>query len=429
MAEQSSNDRAEEFLRWVAAGPGTPVQMYGPNDDVVTALLAGIAGEVLTFARTGKDPELAQALEPERVAIRSIPQTNVHAITVRAGDHHVIAVNRGLVVFFYKLARAIAPHASSVHPDDPPLPDRELTAARIATLVDWMGSPARTPRSGDWDLTQGQLSVADNITRAAERFVLAHEIGHIVGGHAALDVDAVDARADPSRPDRWQATDETWADTIGTFLSIESLQAQGQDPRTGAVGAVLCLCGAALAQLVGALVSDETHPPAQERLASVRFVMSQRYGDRSTWMQSWSVELEALIDDLWPRALQELDRRQAPAAAAMEQLFRDTPWTSHQHGLQGPQALFEQVAELLKDTPTAVLRSLQANLLGPEALAELLSSAGSPEELQANDRYRRHRVAFFLGGNLPPDLRGVLGLSLPGAGDWVRPPGQPDGSG
>lgn len=419
MTEGNASDPAQDYLRWIAAGPSTPVKLFTPADDSLTALLAEIGERVLGFARPKGDPELAAALASDRVAVRSIPQTNVYAITVRSGASHVIAVNHGLAMFVYKLARAIAPHMTGPHPEYAPPPGLDETAGRIATLIDWMGSLARTPRSGDWEMTPPWLSVADNITTAAERFVLSHEIGHIMAGHAAQDVEHDGWGLNPAEMGRWTVAEENFADGVATMLTIESMSAEGIDPRAGCVGIVMFLRCAILAQTVGALVVDDTHPSAEDRLHLVHATITMRYGADADVLLSWSRELGALLDDVGARALLERDRRRVAAEAEMRDVFHETSW-SYRSG-EGKVALVERMVELLKDSPSAVLDAIHEHLLDVAALEAALRRASAFRDPLDDEAYRGHRIALFLAAALPADLRGVLGLTMPGAATWITP--------
>jgi hypothetical protein len=57
----------------------------------------------------------------------------------------------------------------------------------IAVLLDWIASPTHAPLVEDWPIRPREQKTAENFTTAAERFVLAHDIAHIVHRHLIAD--------------------------------------------------------------------------------------------------------------------------------------------------------------------------------------------------------------------------------------------------
>ena len=101
-----------------------------------------------------------------------------------------------------------------------------------------MASPARAPLLEDWPTGPREVRTADNIAQAAERFVVSHEIGHILRRHLIADSSKVDvSKSRVEDLDERPSGQEIEADTIGAMLSIESMAPQGVDMRAG----FLCL--------------------------------------------------------------------------------------------------------------------------------------------------------------------------------------------
>jgi hypothetical protein len=151
-----------------------------------------IADRVLDFLEPAvRGSDLAALLQPGNVLVRTIPPAKVQALTVWLAPRHAIAVNRGLALYLYRIARAFAPHVIVRGPTDPPPPAESETVGIISTILDWMASPVQAPLVEDWEIGPRELRTAENYTTAAERFVLSHEVGHILHRHVIADSENV----------------------------------------------------------------------------------------------------------------------------------------------------------------------------------------------------------------------------------------------
>jgi hypothetical protein len=138
-------------------------------------IIQQIADSVLAYVRRRARSDLAQLLVPERILVRTMPHAKVQAMTVWADPVHAIVVNRGLMLFVYRVARAIAPHMIVRGPQDPSPPPEGDTVGIITQLVDWLSSPVNAPIAEDWPAGPREIRTAENIATASERFVLSHE--------------------------------------------------------------------------------------------------------------------------------------------------------------------------------------------------------------------------------------------------------------
>jgi hypothetical protein len=94
----------------------------------------------------------------------------------------------------------------------------------------------------------------------------------------------------------------------------------------------------------------------------------------------------------------------------MDRLFAETPW---RFAGRDPAADFELMSStiaLLARAPSAVIEAMQANLLDATAYTERVRIAGSPEELERDDVWRRHQIAHFLARHAPQQVQDVLGV-------------------
>lgn len=404
------------FLRLLTRSLAKPFVMSSPHDDRLRVVIQTLADNILDFIRSNlKDPDMAHLFQPGRVVVTTIPQATVQALTVWMDPVHSIAVNHGLMLFMYRLARAIAPHVITRGPNDPPAPPESEAVSIIATMLDWMSSPVRAPLVADWQTGEREIRTAENIATAGERFVVSHEIAHIMRQHLIVDARKADAskmtlRDLAKRP----YEQEIEADVIGASLSMESMIPQNLAPQAGAVGIAMFLQSLRLAEEVGAIVTDEKHPAAGFRLDVLWQTLPQRYGADFSRLTQAANEIGSLVARLGDQALQERNTRRKKAVEYMERIFREHPATQGlQRNIRADKAMLDETLELLRTAPSAVLEAISANLLDADEYRAVASAAGSPAELFKNDRARRHGIAHFLARYLPDNVRPVLGV------EWV----------
>ena len=416
--------QADDFFdELLSKGDSVQVEQQEPADRMEPGIRQN-ADDLLSWAaRTIREGEVAERLQADRIVVKVIPPVKVQAMTVWDAPVHVIAINSGLIVFVYKLARAVAPHLVTLKPDDPPRPTESETAGRVATLIDWISSLVATPRSGDWPVSASERLWAENTATVAERFVLSHELGHIVKNDLILDVaQANPSQLAPEHPDQRPLAQEIEADVTGMLFTIESIIDRGIHPGAGMMGIEMFLQSVRLAEAVGAILTDDTHQPAAERLSLIRWAIHERYGDVAAKITHAADDLGELVGRLGPLALVERDRRCAASGQEMEQIFDNFPFRFPiARDMPAEVALLEHVADLLKDTPSVVLTAISGNLLGPAELAQLEASASSFDSLVENDRWRRHQLAHFLARNMPLDVRSALGVFGFSTMEWETP--------
>jgi hypothetical protein len=409
MAKRKTVETPEDFfLRLLTHGERKPFLIASPTDDVQREAIKGLADTILNYLRSHlQEQEMLPLLQPERVVVITIPLATVQALTVWMDPVHTIAVNSGLMLFMYRVARALAPHIITRGPKDPPPPPESEAISIIATLLDWMSSPVRAPLIQDWPTGPREIRTAENIATAGERFVVNHEISHILCRHLIVNTSEVDpSKLTPYDLQNRPTEQEIEADVIGASLSIESMFEQQLDPRAGAVGIMIFLQSLRLAEEVGAIVSDRTHPSASDRLEVLWQTLPHRFGPDFAYLTSWADELSGLMNRVGNIALQERNKRRQKAVAYMDRIFREHP------GMLGPRrdpasdkALLDETLKLLLTAPSAVLEAVADNLLDADEYRRALRF----EE----DRARRHSIAHFFARYMPNNVRPVLGVEMP----------------
>jgi hypothetical protein len=403
-APPNAADEATNFYAsLLSKSASTPFLISHSEDAKITNLIKLIANDVLEHVRPRfeRDP-IGELLRPERLVVTTMPHATVQAATVWMSSTHAIAVNRGLMLFMYRLARAVSPHIISRGQDDPPAPPESQAISIIASLIDFMSSPVRAPLVPDWPAAPREVKTAENLTTAGERFVISHEIAHIMCRHLIADARDVDPATTTAEDlDHRPMDQEIEADTIGAAISIDS----HPNPRAGAVGIVMFLHTVRLAESVGAIVPDGKHPSAIERLETLWDVLPRRYGAQFAAVTSWADELSALLTRLSDAALRERQGRRRRARRTMTTIFRDHPSQIVRRNAAADRTLIADVQRLYDIAPGAVIEAVAGNLLDAPQLQRITSST--------SDQFRRHRLALFIAHHcMAAPVRAALGMSL-----------------
>ncbi|MDA9491395.1 hypothetical protein [Bradyrhizobium sp. CCBAU 11361] len=414
-AQGAAQQIDDVYVKLFTRGKPGKVEIGAPDSDPVARIIETINASILRYVgATLRDAELAQLLQPDRVLVRTIPPAGIEALTIWIAPRHVVALNRGLALFVYRLARAFAAHVIDRTPADPPAPPESRTAGIIATLLDWMASPVRAPLVDDWPTGPREIRTAENFATAAERFVLAHEVGHILHKHLIADSAKVDlSQASLPELDRRPVDQEIEADVSGTFISIESMQHEGIDPRAAVTGIYFFFRALQLGELVGAIEVDEAHRPAQERLAICDHVIGERYGSHAPVFRQWAHSTDELLERLAREALAERDRRRTVATARIEEVLSTTTWSTGPRDIVRDTALLKEMQSLMSHSPSAVIEALAASLLDADTYKQLLEGARSAEALEQDDRWRRHQIAHFITRYAPEPVKQALGVHFP----------------
>jgi hypothetical protein len=281
----------------------------------------------------------------------------------------------------------------------------------MAPVLDWMASPVRAPLiSEDWEINDREKRTAEHYTTAAERFVICHELAHVVLHDSIaelpddnlpdVELESFDTRA---------MTEEFMADRWATRLVLDSMHADGLDVRAAAVGIHYFLEALEAAETVGAITADEAHPPARDRLALCHAALEERFGDRSAYVQSWALELHRLLLRLLGPAYMWREVGRKMSRARMDRIFAQAPWPLPP---VAPDPTVDPAATMehfLRDSPSGVIDSIAANLLDADAYAQLIP-AGSAPDADGNDAWRRHQLACFLALQTPQQVQDALGV-------------------
>lgn len=186
---------------------------------------------------------------------------NAH-MTPLGDDQFVVVLHSGLFEFLYRIARPLASAVFRMQDAaGPGIDDPEF--ARVVAEVFWWREKTGYMFGPEYPVTNNQKTLASLLAMRAERFLLAHEIGHV---SVALNIPGL----------LGEAEEESAADIAAltcSMLASNLSNNEAQDPTWG----MLTYAGAELALQIWDVMSrlnleflHGIHPPARERIDLLR---------------------------------------------------------------------------------------------------------------------------------------------------------------
>ena len=273
-------------------------ELHGNNEENARKAVEALRGhdyanELLSGLKPGL-PSLFFELNREGViAIGEVNDPIPNAKTVRLdGPAYAIVFNTGLQQFLYRVTRVLS---TRFHPQGSDAASQGLSfedSCRILTDVFFWFRETGRAFGPDYPVTKQQVIIASMLATAAERFFLAHELGHVLN-----DLGAVASKV-PSEQREAAWADEANADQFALFVVISA-----GNRESPTIPLEICYAGAEIAlstfsglEMLGVEFED-THPPAQERLNAVRGYVRNSCADNTSFerMTAMSRPLDVLF--------------------------------------------------------------------------------------------------------------------------------------
>ncbi|MXN80135.1 hypothetical protein GR157_36155 [Burkholderia sp. 4701] len=224
--------------------------------------------DLLSELQSSLPPIVQQLLRDGHLVVGEIGADvpNAH-VTRLDGDQFVVVLHSGLFAFLYRVARPLASAVFRSTADagagiDTP----EL--ARIIAEVFWWQQETGDSFGPEYEVTLGQKQLANILAMRAERFLLAHELGHVLFAMGMMsEVELAERLGD--------SMEEHFADVTALYLSLNACNEGGGG--ADQMWLTLTYAGAELAlqiwgvmQQIGLDFVDGVHPPALQRIAALR---------------------------------------------------------------------------------------------------------------------------------------------------------------
>jgi hypothetical protein len=286
-----------------------------------------------------------------------------------------IVFSSAMYHFLRQYTRAIATFAA--------LPGGELSeqwpAARSAmsSTVDWACAPASTSRFPDFAITPRQERRAQALLDPTLRFVLCHEMAHVMAGH----LEEQEGWIEEVTIENLQAKQkmERIADQLGLTMLARSLS--GSMPVADQLAGPLCfLESTSLLRLGLMLMADpdmppapgqregpelRTHPPYLERILRLMGIAKEMYGDTAVSIMD---EMHGNLSDLNGELIEQVQRQQDEVASEVAQIVNWEVQARYEacspRNLRQPLALepgvIDHLKRLLDRSPTGMLTTLRS---------------------------------------------------------------------
>lgn len=187
-------------------------------------------------------------------------------VNLLGNEQFAIVLHSGLFAFLYRIARPLASAVFRIREDAGGGID-EIHFARVIAEVFWWLDCTGESVGPEYPITAENMRLANILAMRAERFLLAHEIGHVLVAMTppnpllglALD----------------DATEEHMADMLALDISLAACLSAGEE--ADPTWLMLTYAGAELAlqiwgtlERIGHHLSKGVHPPSAERIAWMR---------------------------------------------------------------------------------------------------------------------------------------------------------------
>jgi hypothetical protein len=198
-------------------------------------------------------------------------------------DQFVVVLHSGLFAFLYRIARPLASAVFRPTADQGEGIDFPQFARIIAEVFWWMDATGATYGPGEYAITSEQKHLANILAMRAERFLLAHELGHVLFAKQQAD------SADPELFDG--SMEEYIADATALGLTLNACVEE--DGTFDPMQLMLTYAGAELSlQIWGAATQigidfvDSVHPPSNQRIAALRAILREWCGSEQQFKQT-----------------------------------------------------------------------------------------------------------------------------------------------
>lgn len=345
---------------------------------------------------------------PPLVYVLGVPANWTDAHSSRVDGATVIMFGLGLVALIYGFTRALST-LFVIRGDEQrtPVAGRDDVARWIAYQLDWTSSVAGRPASLIFDPTGEQKAAASDLASEAERFVLCHELSHMLAGHLDRAAAGTLAGGGVAMQIAAPSLEEEFEADAMAFRMIMRASSDGDLDFNKAYGSITLLLRAVdLLEKFGGSSDVDTHPPGLERLRRLQGMVRGAPAEAV----NLALQLNRMIDDLAPQvialtptaAAEDGSTRGAKAAGDFAELIAQAS------SANASQALVGQALQILDRQPSVILKLLHDELWRDPEVPEAVMEAGGG----GRPKTPQIQLLIELAKTLPQDVQfAVLGAA------------------
>jgi hypothetical protein len=345
-------------------------------------------------------------LLPPKIRVEGVEDFELHADTTPAADGILLTYSEGFDIFLLGFIAPVASLFRKRGSGSATLPVQHV-ADRLAYQLGWVTSIAKRPQGISIDPDAEQRKVADDLLTATKRFVLAHEIAHIVLGHFSTS-----PKDGPELGDNdVVTTSEPWkrelqADEYGLRLLLSASTPCELDSLLICAAPVILFRAQKLVEQFGAGSPGETHPSAGHRLSVLQNGPQLRsLPDQVT---NFAGQVGRMLDDIEKKVLPLSPTAKIRGDQTREQVCRHDfhqLLDSSSDGFVDTEQFVNEARTLLRNYPSTLLAASKEVL--DEARRVLRSEQNNA---RAHWAERRQRLIAMFAATLPADVREVIGV-------------------
>ncbi|MDG2539842.1 hypothetical protein P5Y53_19340 [Dyella jiangningensis] len=360
-------------------------------------------------------PPIAQRLLSEgRLVVGELGADTPNAHVTRLdGDQFVVVLHSGLFAFLYRIARPLVSAVfRSVGGAQAGIETPELT--RVIAEVLWWQQQTGGYFGPEYSISPEHKYVANVLAMRAERFLLAHEIGHVLLAIGETTEEELDHPLDDSKEEHF-ADQLALAWTVRANMEAEEKSDQMWLTLTYA-GAELALQIWQLMEEIGISFVDGIHPPASQRIELLRQSLRE-------WCATED-DFEAVIAPakVIERAFGEVGQiilnpgcHAANFAAQADSLVRELRGLLAECSKEVTPdytTFYAQAPALLvRGFPESVLQHVFAEVIG-DFEEDVSRNFPSVDKVVAWKRFSQYKLLFGLVEHMPEPLKSVYGATF-----------------
>lgn len=370
--------------------------------------------DLLSELQSSLPPAAQELLSDGRLVVGEIgaEEPNAH-VTRLDDDQFVVILHSGLFEFLYRIARPLASAVFRSTADDVTGIDTPELARIIAEVFWWLQNTGGS-FGPEYEVTVGQKHLANILAMRAERFLLAHELGHVLFAMGMMSELELTERLDDSM-------EEHFADVTALHLSLNACigESEGADQMWLTLtyaGTELALQIWGVMERIGLNFVDGVHPPTTQRIAALRSSLRERCETDEAFeaIVMTAKVIERAFDEVSQIILQPGNYATTfkVEAESLVGEFRHLLDRCSKERIPDYSTFYtEALALLSRGYPESVLQSVFADVADcfKESMSQDLEGADKAEVIK---RFSQYKLLFGLTNHMPEPVKSLYDAAL-----------------